>query len=339
MNHYAYIAVGGGEKILTFKMTPENGELQLLRELTLGGAPGPLAVDPTQRLLYAGLRSTREIVSFRIAPQDGDLSAFGNAVSLDADPCYLSTDRRGRFLLSAFYGAGKVMVHHIGGDGAVESEPVGSYTTAEHAHCIQTDPSNRFAFVPHTVGPNLIFQFKFDADTGKLTPNRVPRVIPDAGAGPRHYTFHPTQDFVYFSNEQGCSVTAYRFDPRDGTLAPIQTLSTLPSAYSGENTCAQIHIHPSGRFLYVSNRGHDSIACFSVDGASGRLALIGQQPTEPIPRTFGLEPVGRYLYAAGQGSGRLAAYQIDGQTGALSQVGIYPTGERPMWVMFLGLPG
>ena len=336
---YAYIALGGEDKLSIFEMASNDGALHLMRDVPLGGAPGPLAVDPEQRNLYVGLRSTNEIVSFRIDSSSGDLAPFGRAVTLDADPCYLSTDRQGRFLLSSYYGAGKVMVHAIGSDGQVSQEPVVSLATAERAHCIQTDSSNKYVFVPHTAGPNLIFQFKFDEQTGQLIPNEVPTVVPKAGEGPRHYVFHPAKDIVYFSNEQGCSVTAYRFDRQNGTLSPVQTLSTLPDDFRGENTCAQIHIHPNGRFLYVSNRGHNSIACFAIHGPSGQLTSLGQQPTEPIPRVFGLDPGGRYLYAAGQGSGQLAAYQVNPETGSLSHLNTYAVGERPMWVMVLELPG
>jgi len=138
-------------------------------------------------------------------------------------------------------------------------------------------------------------------------------------------------------------VTAYHLDPATGTLTPFQTLSTLPTGFKGQNTCAQIHLTPSGQALYVANRGHDSIACFAVDArrgdasrgdATGALTALGQQPTEPTPRTFGIDPQGRFLYAAGQGSGRLAAYRIDAQ-GTLEPLDRYDVGERPMWVLIL----
>ncbi len=171
--------------------------------------------------------------------------------------------------------------------------------TATGAHAIQTDPSNRFAFVPHiarlndnvleppkeTYDPNMILQFKFDAHTGHLTPNSPFRVEAADRLGPRHYCFHPTQDLVYFSNEQGCSVTSYRLDPATGTLSAVQTITTLPDRYTARNTCSQIHLASSGQFLYVANRGQNSIAGFAVD-ATGRLTAIGHASTEPVPSTF-----------------------------------------------------
>ena len=337
MTYYVYISVAAENKILIFKMEPETGKLLFQEGVELGGAPGPLAVDPNRELLYAGIRSNREISSFRIDQSTGSLSLIGT-VSLDADPCYLSTDRRGNFLLSAYYGAGVAAVHPIGKDGAVGSPPIEWRSTAERAHCIRTAPSNQFVFVPHTAGPNLIFQFKFDENTGALTPNAVPKVIPEEGAGPRHFCFHPSKDILYFSNEQGCSVTAYHFDTSAGTLAPFQTISTLPDDFDGDNSCAQIHITPNGKFLYVSNRGHDSIAGFSIDSGTGRLISIGQQQTEAIPRAFTIDPTGNFLFAGGQASGRLASYRIDPQTGALSPLDTYTIGKQSLWVLIIGQP-
>jgi 6-phosphogluconolactonase len=259
-------------------------------------------------------------------------------VPLDSDPCYLEIDRTGRYLFSAYYRAGRVTIHPIAEDGTLGAKPIQVLPTAERAHCVLVDRSNRYVFVPHTAGPNLIFQFRLDEDTGMLTPNTLPVLVPDAGVGPRHLCFHPSLDVVYSSNEQGCSATAYTFSTSAGTLTPFQTLSTLPEGYDGDNTCAQIHIHPTGRFLYVSNRGHDSIAMFAIDEATGRLTSLGQQPTEKTPRTFNLDPRGQYLYAAGQGTGRLAAYRVEAQTGSLEPLGTYAVGNNPMWVLPLQLP-
>jgi 6-phosphogluconolactonase len=130
-------------------------------------------------------------------------------------------------------------------------------------------------------------------------------------------------------------VTAYHFDPRTGTLAPFQTLSTLPGGFDGKNTCAKINIHPSGKFLYISNRGHDSIACFAVDGATGGLTTLGQQKTEAIPRAFNLDPTGSFLFAAGQGSGQMEAFRVNPGSGRLEPLKIYPVGKQASWVLIL----
>ncbi len=338
MKYYAYISIAGENKISTFKMHPDTGKLLFQNDVTVSGSPGPLAVSPERRFLYAGLRSTREIASFRIDCNTGGLSPIG-MVSLDFDPCYITTDRKGNFLLSSYYGAGKAAVHPIGEDGAVNSPAIEWLSTAEHAHCIQTAPSNRFAFVSHTVEPNLIFQFTFDENTGRLTPNAVPKVVPEEGVGPRHFCFHPNKDIVYFSNEQGNSVTAYNFDPLAGTLTAFQSMSTLPEDYDEENTCAQIHITPSGKFLYVSNRGQNSIAGFSIDDTTGQLTSLGQQPTEATPRAFTIDTTGNFLFAAGQASGKLASYRINAHTGALKPLETYTVGKNPMWVLVVAHVG
>jgi 6-phosphogluconolactonase len=153
--------------------------------------------------------------------------------------------------------------------------------------------------------------------------------------GPRHYCFHPARDMVYVSDEQGSSVTAYSLDASAGTLTAVQTISSLPADYEGQNAPAQIHMHPTGRFMYLSNRGHDSIAGFAIDEATGQLTQLGQTPTEPSPRAFNLDPSGRYLFAAGQGSGRLAAYRIDERTGELAPLETTTVGENPMWVLIM----
>jgi 6-phosphogluconolactonase len=285
------------------------------------------------------------VASFRIDPARGGLTPQGT-VALAHAPTFLATDRTGRYLLSAYYQGGYVAVHALGADGAVGAPAIDTLATAVGAHAIQTDPSNQFVFVPHIArlndnvlepvreapGPNVIFQYRFDVQSGHLTPNTPLQLAPAERLGPRHYCFHPTQNMVYFSNEQGCSVTGYRLDPATGTLAAAQTLTTLPEGYTGRNTCSQIQIAASGRFLYVPNRGHNSIAGFTVD-AGGRLTAIGQVATEAVPSAFSLDPTGHFVFAAGSASGRLAAYRINDETGALTPCATYTVGQRPMGVL------
>lgn len=338
MAYYLYVTLQGDDKILRFSIHPNTGKLELQETMAVAGGPAPLALSPARTFLYIGRRGDCEVSSFRIDPQTGELSQIGT-VALESDPCYMATDRTGRFLLSAYYQAGKAAVHPIGTDGVAYGPPVAWRDTARGAHCFQTDPSNQFAFVPHIAGngPNAIFQFRFDAQTGHITPNTPPQVKPERNDGPRHFCFHPHKDILYFSNEQGCGVTAYHFDATSGTLSPFQTISTLPAGFTGRNTCAQIQITPSGRFLYAPNRGHNSIAGFTVDEATGRLTPIGHMLTEPVPRAVGVDPSGNFFYAAGLESGRLAAYRIDSSTGALSPIETYAVGARPMWVLPVAL--
>ncbi len=331
---YLYLSVSGENRIAMYTMNPDNGSLQFKENTEMHSGPGPLATDPAQRFLYAGLRSSREILSFRIDQNSGSLSQFA-MVSIDSDPCCLATDNTGRFMLSAHYNGGLIGVHPIGMNGAVQGPPIEWRETSRCAHYTQTDASNRFAFLPHVGESNVIYQYRFDEKTGKLTPNNPPTVPQPDDTGPRHYVHHPDLDVVYVDNEQGSSVTAYHFDSENGTLSPFQTLSTLPDGWAGENTCAQIHIDPHGRFLYASNRGHDTIACYTIDQTSGEMTSAGQAPTEPMPRAFNLDPDGRYLFVGGLESDNLASYSIDQLTGGLTHLETYPVGKSPMWVTIL----
>jgi 6-phosphogluconolactonase len=335
-----YVSLQGDDKVLRFMLDAATGDLEPRGEVAVPGRPAPMVVDPTQHYLHVARRGECKISTYRIDQRSGELSLI-DTISLPTDPCYMSMDRQGRFLLSAYYEGRGVTVHPIGSNGAAGDPWVERRETARGAHCFQTDPSNRFAFVPHIAGrgPNEIWQFRFDEQTGHLTPNTPSKVIPEQPVGPRHYCFHPTKDMVYFSNEQGCSVTAYRFDASAGTLTALQTVSTLPDGYTGQNSCSQIRITPSGKFLYAPNRGHNSIACFAVDPSTGLLTSLGQAPSEQIPRAFNLDSDGKFLYAAGLESGRLAAYRIEHDSGRLQPLKTYALGARPMWVLMVNLAG
>ena len=340
MPYYMYVALQEDDTIAVLTIDPHTGRLTPQGEAAIPGGPFTLAISPDRKYLYAGCRTTPQIASFAIHPATGGLTPHG-AVSVDAWPVYVSTDRTGRFVLSAYYQGGCVAVHPIGEDGSVGGPPIEWRATATGAHAMQTDPTNRYAFVPHIAGngPNAIWQFTFDAHTGRLTPNTPARVEPAALLGPRHFCFHPSLDILYFSNEQGCSVTGYRLDPATGTLTALQTLTTLPEGYTERNTCSQIQITASGRFLYAPNRGHNSIACFAVDPVTGQLTATGRVASEPIPNALSLDPQDQFLFSAGQASGRMAVFRINAASGALTPLETYPLGNRPAWVSITELPG
>ena len=337
MQTHLYLSIAGENRIAIYTFDVSDGSIELQENTSVSGSPGPLALSPCGNYLYAGLRSSEEIASFRVNEETKQLT-YLRTVQLDADTCYIATDKTGNFLLSAYYGAGKVTVHTIGDDKTVQGEPLQTVETDIHAHCIETDASNRFAFVPHTVPRNAIYQFRFDEGTGTLTQNPLGNLNPGAPIGPRHFCFHPSKPILYFSNEQGSSVSAYTLREEDtpGVLVDLQEdLSTLPADFDADNTCAQIHVDPQGQFLYVSNRGHDSIAGFAIDEESGKLSAVGHQLTEPTPRVFNIDGTGNFLFVGGQGSGRLATYRIDRETGALSPLANFAIGESPMWVLFM----
>jgi 6-phosphogluconolactonase len=208
--------------------------------------------------------------------------------------------------------------------------------TEKNAHAIQTDPTNQYLYIPCRTG-ETIHQFRFNAATGALTPNEPDRAITPTKTGPRHLAFHPKLHVVYFVNEFGNSVTAMRMDPATGTLKPFQTLSTLPGDFVAPSSAADVHLTPDGRFLFASNRGHESIAAFAVDTNSGELTSFGIYPTQKTPRSFAVDDGGRFLYAAGQGSGTIAAYEIDKNNGALKQCATYDAGKNPVWILLVQL--
>lgn len=338
MQTHVYLSIAGENRIAIYTFDAADGGIELQENINVTGSPGPLALSPCGDYLYVGLRSSREIATFRIEAETKRLSHL-RTVKLDADTCYIAPDKTGKFLLSAYYGAGQVTVHAIGDDKTVQGDPIQTVKTDIHAHCVETDASNRYAFVPHTVPRNAIYQFHFDEKTGMLTQNIIGNLNPGAPIGPRHFCFHPSKPILYFSNENGSSVSAYTLQEggdHPGILSDLQEdLSTLPSDFEADNTCAQIHVDPQGQFLYVSNRGHDSIAGFAIDEETGKLSTIGHQLTEPTPRVFNIDGAGNFLFVGGQGSGNLATYRINRQTGELSPLTTYAVGENPMWVLFI----
>ena len=351
MPTFIYVAAQDDDKVSIFSMDAQSGGLTLQGVETVPGGPSLLAVSPDRSVMYAGQRNDQLISSYNIDQDSGRLALTGS-VTPDSSASYLATDRTGRYLLSSYYQSGHIAVHPLGSGGSVGEGPVEWIATQVGAHAMQTDRSNRFAYVPHIArlndnvlepprdapGPNSIYQYKFDESTGRLSPNDPLELKMASNLGPRHLTFHPTVDVVYFSDEQGCSVTAYNLDQETGALSPIQTVSTLPAGVSVRNTCSQIQITPSGEFLYVPNRGHNSIAGFSVDGR-GRLTPVGHASTEAVPSAFSLDPSGSFMYAAGSASGFLASYRVDPSTGDLSPIDTCPVGNRPMAVLAVDLGG
>lgn len=325
---FIYVSESGDNSIAIYRQDAETGDLTFLERQETDGAPGSLDTDPGRRFLFAALRSTQAIASFEINQDTGRLTLL-STTSPEEDPTYVFVDYTGKWLLSASYRAGKVAVHGILDGGRLEPEGRW-YETAEKAHCIRLEGSNRFAYVPHT-GPERIYQFEFDDETGELTPTDPPFEETPQGYGPRHIQFHPRLNLAYVDNEQASSVTAYDLNVDTGALDPRDTISTLPDDFTGNNSNADIELTPDGRLLYASNRGHDSIAGFAVD-SEGALTSLGTFPTEETPRSFNIDPTGSFLYAAGQKSNRLAAYQIR-PNGQLLQFETHETGKSPSWVL------
>ena len=341
MSVFIYVTASGDDRILIFSQDADSGALEQLDEVEAPGRPAPLATDPNRQYLYVARRDVNELSSYRIDSGTGALDTPG--FSPTGVRSQLPVHRQDRTLAASPPTTSRAGARCIPIDenGVVQAPPVEWRETGRGAHCMQTDSSNRFAFVPSIAGgngPNTIFQFRFDDSTGELTPNDPPNVPQDGELGPRHYCFHPSLDVLYFSNEQGCSVTAYNFDADAGTLTAFQTVPTLPSTWSGRNSCAQIQIAPDGGMLFAPNRGHDSIACFAIDPDSGSLERTAIVPSERVPRALSLDPTGQFMYAAGLDSGRLAAYKVNRAWGGLDPIALYDVGTEPMWVLPISFP-
>lgn len=331
---YAYVSLDAEQSIAVYRIDAAKGDLVLVRKIAVSGEPGSLAVDPSHSVLYAAVRSTNSISSYRMDRRNGDLT-FINTIHAAGNPVYLATDRTGKFLLSSYFADSKAAIYSIRSDGGVRESAVTVLATAKNAHAVRTDPANRFLFIPCRTGES-IHLFRFDQRTGLLTPNTPDCVTTPPPTGPRHLAFHPMLSVAYFVNEFGNSVTAYRLSPA-GVLAEFQTISSLPEDFRATSSGADVHLTPDGRFLYASNRGHESIAAFSVDADDGKMTSIGFFATEKTPRSFAIDPAGKFLYAGGQGSGRIASYRIDGQTGSLIPLVTYDVGRNPVWILTVQL--
>jgi 6-phosphogluconolactonase len=344
-----YVSVAGEKRIAIYDMDGQ-GRLTHKGDASTSGEPGALAIDPKGRYLFAALRSTGELAAFRVDSGTGKLTHL-NTVPAGADPAQLSINRTGKFLLTAYYVAGKVTVHQIGADGKLSEKPRHVYKTREKAHAVVFSPREWAVLIPHA-GPNVIYVLRWREETGELAKPFFGAEFFETpkSTGPRHLVFHPTlvipggfdldAQVAYVANEQGSSVTLYHavLNPINWGLSPKQTLSTLPADFKGKNACAEIRLHPSNRFLYVSNRGHDSIAGFRINHETGELTSLGQTATEKTPRSFDLDPSGKFLFAAGEASGKLAAYRVNEASGALKRIATYAVGRTPWWVMAVSLP-
>jgi len=329
-----YVSDAGTQAIVLYHLDEATGKLQEVSRTDVGTAPGSLFVHPQKKLLLASLRTNAEVGSYQMG-EGGKLTELSRTrLGEGANAAYVAADKSGKFMLAASYSAGRVTVHEIGTDGKLASAALQTVETAKTAHCCVLNAEQNWLFVPH-VQPNAVFQFQFDAKTGKLT-QKDSAPGGKEGAGPRHIAFHPSQKFAFTSDESGNSVTLYSFDPASG-LKPLQTLSTLPADFTAKNSTADVHVHPNGQFVWVSNRGHDSLAGFKFDAATAKLTAISQTPTEKTPRSFGLSPSGNWLFGAGEGSGKLAVFSVDPKSGELARKDTVDVGKSLTWVAIVKL--
>jgi len=338
--------VGGYRpEISIFRLDTATGKLSPAGQVAAGTAPSFLAWDPAGKYLFAADEiDAGRVLAFAIHGATGGLRPLGEASSAGFGPAHLSVDRTGHWVLVANYAdkkSGTVAILPIGPDGRLSAAvDTRDYGPGSMPHQILTDPTNNFVFVPCKGGP-FVAQLSIDGATGKLTPKEPERVMNKPGSGPRHMTFHPTKDVAYLINEQQMAIVVYKFDREGGRLAEAQTISTLPprQAIAKGYSTAEIEVHPSGKFLYGSNRGHNSIAIFRVED-SGALKVIGhERRLIDKPRHFSIDPSGTLLLVANQGNDTITVFRIDHGTGQLAPLGQpVPAGKQPSFVGTLILP-
>jgi len=273
-----YVSESDEKRIAVYSVDESTGELTRQSALELSGAPGSLSINAAKTHLYASVRTEKAFASIPIDAATGALAAPVYAPS-GANAAYVQVDASGQWLLGASYSEGVVTVSRIE-KGIVAGPPIQTVETGKRAHCIRLDAANRFAFVPHVMDLNKVEQFRFDPATGQLSSNTPPHLSGGEGQGPRHMQFHPNGRWAYLVNEQGQSVSHCDYDAASGTLKLRETVTTTPPDWDkSKGSCADIHVSQDGKFVYASNRGHDSLAVFSVHPETGALTALGQTPT------------------------------------------------------------
>jgi 6-phosphogluconolactonase len=319
-----------------------------------GGIENPsfVALSPDNANLYAVAeidehsgQSSGAVFSYSISPDSGELTYLNQQPTGGPGPCHLTVDATGAHVIVANYQGGSVCVLPIQNDGSLGAasefiQHQGSSVNPRrqegpHAHSVNLDPNNRFLYTPD-LGMDKVMIYRLDLDSGKLVANDPPFVQIAPGAGPRHFSFHPDGKRAYVLNEIGNTVTAFNWDAEGGGLEEFQTVTTLPDDFSETSHTADMHIHPNGRFLYGSNRGHDSIAIFEIDPATGSLMPRGWESTQGrTPRNIAIDPSGQFMLAENQDSDTIVAFRIDNETGALMATGDAAKVPMPVCIKFL----
>lgn len=327
------------EGIYLLQMDPTSGALTMAGKTTGVENPSYLTIHPNGRYLYAvnevgdfgGKENSGAVSAFAIDPASGALTFLNQEATDGAAPCHLNVDATGRYLLTANYSGGSVAVHPIKRDGSLGKlndfvQHAGSSVNEQrqkepHAHSFTLAPDNRFAYCAD-LGTDKVVIYAFDSEQGKLSPAPQAWVRVHPGAGPRHFDFHPNGRYAYSINELDSTMTVFAYEMSTGRLTELQSVPTLPAGFDGRSHCADIHVHPSGNFVYGSNRGHDSIAIFAIDQSSGLVNTVGHEATQgKIPRNFVIDPTGTFLLAANQNTDSVVVFRIDQQRGHLTPTG------------------
>ena len=342
---------GRADGLYVYEVEPRSGALTLRHTVAGVANPSFLAFHPNGQFVYTVNEALETdghpgggVSAFARDPETGDLTFLNREPSRGTDPCYIAVDPGGRCVLVANYGSGSAVVLPLGDDGRLApasyvDQHEGSSANPQrqggpHAHAIPADPSGKFALCPD-LGMDQVFIYHLDAADGQLRHNDPVGAKLAPGSGPRHLDFHPTKPLVYVINELGSTITTFAWDGGAGTLRELQTVSTLPEGFAEATTCADIHVSPDGKFVYGSNRGHDSIASFAIDAASGTLTPLGHTPTGGrTPRGFVIDPGGQFLFVANQNTDTVVTFRLDRATGALTPTGQVTAVPSPVCLKF-----
>jgi 6-phosphogluconolactonase len=341
---------GKSEGIYGYHMDRATGELKVFNSFKSVN-PSFLAIDRSKRFLYAVNeigeyleKPSGGVSAYAIDRANGNLRLLNEQATRGADPCYLTVDRKGRTLLVANYTGGNVAALPIRTDGTLgmvtdlkqhEGSGIKEQQKGPHAHCVILDRFERYALAAD-LGTDKVMIYRFNPATGKLTPGKQPWAELQAGAGPRHLTLHPTGKYAYVINELDSTLTVFQYNELNGTLAQVENVSTLPADFSGVSYCADVHVSPSGKFLYGSNRGHNSIVVFAIDSRTGKLEQLEHVSTEgKWPRNFTIDPTGQFLLVANQHTDNVVTFSIDAKTGRLKPTGHVAEIPVPVCLKFL----
>ena len=343
---------GKSRGIYRLELDPETGKLGAPTLAAESENPSFLAVHPSRKFLYAVNEVGKfegkpggGVTSFTLDAKAGSLAKLNSESTVGGGPCHLSVDHTGKTLLVANYGGGSVAAFPLGDDGRIgkattfiqhEGSSANKARQSEpHAHSINVDKGNRFAVVAD-LGLDMLLVYRLDPAQSVLTPNDPPFATVAPGSGPRHFAFHPDGKHGYVINELTSTIAAFDYDPERGVLSLLEEVRTLPKGYTGTSYTAEVQVHPSGRFVYGSNRGDDSIAAFAVDRGNGLIAMIEVESSGgKTPRNFGIDPSGQYLLAANQDSDSIVVFTIDPKTGALTPTGQKVEVPKPVCVKFV----
>jgi 6-phosphogluconolactonase len=343
---------GKSKGIYVSRFDPVTGQLTTPELVATTPSPSFLAIHPGGKFLYAAGESARYegkavgvVSAFSRDAKTGQLTLLNQGSPGGVGPCHLAVDSTGKCLLVANYVDGSIAAHPIREDGTLgdlttrighEGSSVNPGRQAgPHAHFILPDPANRFALTCD-LGLDQVLVYRLDAAKAKLEANEPPFAAVKPGSGPRHLAFHPSGRFVFLINEMGATITAFAYDASRGVLKELQTVSTLPEGSTAPKSCAEVQVHPSGRFVYGSNRGDDSLAIFGFDAGIGKLTFVQRQPTQgKTPRHFTLDPTGQWLLAENQDSDSIVVFRVDAKTGLLSPTGQAVSVGSPVCAVFV----